>query len=371
MKKINLSDKGIAVIVSDIHLGFDNSNESDFSQFLKSLLTVDPEDSHFVLNGDFIDFWRSDPLEVYLHSIKFIEDNLKPLKENGWKIYYVVGNHDYCLENIARSKDLFEILTHQFGIEIIYPALLIENSEFKKILVTHGDVVDFMYAFDIISNHDFPEMPFTTLDDIIRNLSRQDVYKFYDWIYRQDETTIIEYETFFSQHPATIAKLVFNFLRSPLVQQIAGRDDKKVSLKIFGNIITRVSSFSIWRNEMDLSRNVVTQIITDVLTNKEIVDLDLNEIHKHLGIVLKENWVPIENEKFNRIVVGHFHEPRPHKKAKRSKDRNLNSVVFDDGSWVKNSNEIYNTYVKIFDNKISLNQFVSSSKDKILNEVIV
>jgi UDP-2,3-diacylglucosamine pyrophosphatase LpxH len=370
LKKINISDKGKAVIVSDVHLGFGGSNERDFSLFLKSLL-VDTGDLHLVLNGDFIDFWRAEPLGIYLHSIKFIEDNLKPLKENGWNIYYIVGNHDYCLENIAKLKDLFEILTHQLGIEIIYPALLIENFESKKILVTHGDVVDFMYAFDIISNRKFPEMSFTTLDDIIRNLSRQDVYKFYDWIYRQDETTIAEYETFFRQHPATIAKLVFNFLRSPLVQQIAGRDDKEISLKIFENIDTRVSSFSIWRNEMDLSRNVTTQIITDILANKEIIDLDLNEIQRHLDVALKKNWLSIKNEKFNRIVVGHFHEPRPHKKAKRSKDRNLNSVVFDDGSWVKSSNEIYNTYVKIFGDKISLAQFISGSKDKILNEVIV
>ncbi|MBI4743933.1 MAG: metallophosphoesterase [Actinobacteria bacterium] len=378
MKEISLSEKGKAIIVSDVHLGFDNSNEDDFSQFLKSLLKTKSEDSHLIINGDFVDFWRAEPLEVYLRAIEFTTNNLKPLKENGWNIYYVVGNHDYCLKNIADSKNLFDVLAQHFDVEIVYPALLINacpersrrNFKTKKVLVTHGDIVDFMYTFDAISNQNFPELPFTILDDIIRNLSRQDVYKFYDWIYRQDETTITEYETFFSQKPATIAKLIFNFLRSPLVQQIADREDEKVPLKIFGNVKVKVDSFSVWRNEMNLSKDIMTQIITDILANKEIIDLDLKEIYGHLGKALKEKWVPIKNEKFDRIVVGHFHEPRPHRKAKRIKDRDLNSTVFDDGSWVKSS-EIYNTYVKIFDDKISLNQFISGSKEKILSKVVV
>ncbi len=97
--------KSKSIVVGDIHLGQKKYNDKSsfyFEIFLKKNI-MDPPD-YFIINGDFLDLWRAEFNDI-------IEDNknifylLKVLGENGTKIKYILGNHDY---QIRKHRSFFE-----------------------------------------------------------------------------------------------------------------------------------------------------------------------------------------------------------------------------------------------------------------------
>ena len=83
-------------IVSDNH--FQNINttfENERRKRFYSLLDyIQSKKGTLIIAGDFFDFWFTYNGYVPIHYVEILE-KLKNLKEEGVKIYYVLGNHDY------------------------------------------------------------------------------------------------------------------------------------------------------------------------------------------------------------------------------------------------------------------------------------
>ena len=79
-------------VVSDIHLGYKNSDKTSFNRFLDSLQS-DNETTDLVLLGDIVDMWRRDASGVSLENWDIVQKIIS-LKQK-MRVHYVAGNHDY------------------------------------------------------------------------------------------------------------------------------------------------------------------------------------------------------------------------------------------------------------------------------------
>ena len=124
-----LKDKKI-YFASDNHLGAPSDKESRFRE-RKFILWLDSikEDAEIIfLLGDLFDFWFE-----YKHSVPkgFTRTlgKLAELSDTGIKIYFIVGNHDYWM------NDYFE---KELGIKVFKnPEVFVFNS--KSFFIGHGD----------------------------------------------------------------------------------------------------------------------------------------------------------------------------------------------------------------------------------------
>ncbi|MGQ9639775.1 MAG: metallophosphoesterase [Candidatus Bathyarchaeia archaeon] len=91
------------IVVSDIHLGYRNSNRKLFLNFLEDLCKPMDSDDHLVLLGDILDFWRRNNVLVAIEN----EPIFKNLESLNSKIHYVVGNHDYTLMTLKLPEDQY------------------------------------------------------------------------------------------------------------------------------------------------------------------------------------------------------------------------------------------------------------------------
>ncbi|MHA1615236.1 MAG: metallophosphoesterase [Candidatus Thorarchaeota archaeon] len=89
------------IAVSDIHLGDPNSNRVGFIHFIEEFLKPKREEiTQLILLGDVLDLWRRDPTTVILENLG-VFNNLCSL---GFHVYYVVGNHDFIMIDIAQGQ---------------------------------------------------------------------------------------------------------------------------------------------------------------------------------------------------------------------------------------------------------------------------
>jgi len=119
------------IVVSDVHLGTEDSDETAFNAFLSSILD-DDEVTDFVLLGDIVDMWRRDASGVFLENmvtVKAIKDI-----QNKLKVHWVAGNHDYHLLKLKNRAPFFH-----------YPF------EFKETL----ELVDGGYTYRFMHGHEF------------------------------------------------------------------------------------------------------------------------------------------------------------------------------------------------------------------------
>lgn len=82
------------IVVSDVHLGTEKSEETAFNEFLGSLHD-DNKVTDLVLLGDILDMWHRDASGIFLENmdtIKIIRDLQSKLR-----VHWVAGNHDYHL----------------------------------------------------------------------------------------------------------------------------------------------------------------------------------------------------------------------------------------------------------------------------------
>lgn len=77
------------VVVSDIHLGYSNSNYKTFESFLDWLSQRNDVES-FVILGDFIDMWRRDASGLFLE-FNNITEKIISMKQK-MQVYCVAGN---------------------------------------------------------------------------------------------------------------------------------------------------------------------------------------------------------------------------------------------------------------------------------------
>lgn len=114
----------VILVVSDVHIGYKNSNVDKFKEFLKE--TTDRHDVElFVVLGDFVDMWRRDVSGIFLENNEVLQMLLELKKKT--PVRCVIGNHDY---------HLLKLLDHHYPIQFEKPfEKKIDNATYK---FTHG-----------------------------------------------------------------------------------------------------------------------------------------------------------------------------------------------------------------------------------------
>jgi UDP-2,3-diacylglucosamine pyrophosphatase LpxH len=116
------------IIISDVHLGAEESKAKEVVRFLKKL-TCD----RLILNGDIIDGWqlRRSGKWKKKHT-RFFRTILKMIEKHNTEVVYIRGNHDDFLDNV---------LPFSIGsMSIVRDYELKSNG--KKFWVVHGDIFD-------------------------------------------------------------------------------------------------------------------------------------------------------------------------------------------------------------------------------------
>jgi UDP-2,3-diacylglucosamine pyrophosphatase LpxH len=80
------------IAISDVHLGFEDSEKAAFIRFLGSVQS-DSSITDFVLLGDIVDMWRRDASGVFLENMDVFEI-IRGLQEK-MHVHYIAGNHEY------------------------------------------------------------------------------------------------------------------------------------------------------------------------------------------------------------------------------------------------------------------------------------
>jgi UDP-2,3-diacylglucosamine pyrophosphatase LpxH len=93
-----MTKTGKCVVVSDVHLGTEDSNRGNFADFIEYLGT---DVESLVLLGDIFDLWRRDPVGVLLENIDIVHKLLS--LEPRINVFFVVGNHDFHLIKFPKS----------------------------------------------------------------------------------------------------------------------------------------------------------------------------------------------------------------------------------------------------------------------------
>ncbi len=131
--------------ISDVHLGYSQSNADELNTFLQALTSRADIDALVIL-GDFIDMWRRDVSGIFLENHEILQ-TLLTLKQKK-TVYYVVGNHDYHLLELANHK---------------YPL------EFRSELTLPGNGVTYVfkhgYEFDFEQRAPFMELLCDNMSD--------------------------------------------------------------------------------------------------------------------------------------------------------------------------------------------------------------
>jgi UDP-2,3-diacylglucosamine pyrophosphatase LpxH len=139
----DLREKKI-IILSDIHLGYREEqkngiqycNKEIFKEFLEDIKLGNREEfncDYLIIAGDFLDMWRRDLAGVVLENINIFE-KLNELQERGIEVKYIVGNHDYWLRRVDKTK---------FGYEFTcYKNLMLVDDNLNYFFF-HGDVLEY------------------------------------------------------------------------------------------------------------------------------------------------------------------------------------------------------------------------------------
>ena len=92
-----------AVVLSDVHLGYENSEVEAFRAFLDELPDIQPD--YFIICGDFIEMWRRDMVAPVLEYC----DILAKLKElnRQMSVILIAGNHDWHVMRMGRPLETY------------------------------------------------------------------------------------------------------------------------------------------------------------------------------------------------------------------------------------------------------------------------
>ncbi len=81
------------MLVSDLHLGWEQSNITAVERSVFRCAIRDRPD-YLIINGDFIDLWRAEFHDI-VEQFQYIFSYLRTIGEQGTKVRYILGNHDY------------------------------------------------------------------------------------------------------------------------------------------------------------------------------------------------------------------------------------------------------------------------------------
>ena len=133
------------IAVSDLHMGDPVSNKAGFKSFIEEFLRPRrTEISHLVLLGDILDLWRRNNSHVILENLDVLND----VCSLGFKVHYIVGNHDFIMNKFGPSSDESDVpqrLTCDPNTMIVSDNQLLENGG-KKFRFIHGHQMSYWYA---------------------------------------------------------------------------------------------------------------------------------------------------------------------------------------------------------------------------------
>ena len=128
----------VILAVSDIHLGYSQSNVDEFDAFLQTTIGRTDVDTLVIL-GDFVDMWRRDISGLFLENHQILQSLLTLQQKK--TVHVVAGNHDY---------HLLKLDDHEYPLE------------FKKELTLPGNGVTYVfkhgYEFDSEQQELFMEL---------------------------------------------------------------------------------------------------------------------------------------------------------------------------------------------------------------------
>jgi UDP-2,3-diacylglucosamine pyrophosphatase LpxH len=126
-----------SILIPKAHLGKDDRcDKGAFSEFVKAL-SKEPPDNLIIL-GDLLDFWRKTNNEVLCKNSEDLK-NLFLLTSN---IYYVVGNHDYLISDLAKRYNKDGHI--KFSKDLRLP------SGCKQVYFTHGYDLDVQVNYELM-----------------------------------------------------------------------------------------------------------------------------------------------------------------------------------------------------------------------------
>jgi len=117
--------------MSDIHIKDVNDRQANSLLQLLSQLESNPTQHQIFLVGDIFDFWVSNG-EALQKAFAPIIDKLRSLREQGSKIFYFEGNHDFHI-------DVF--WTKSMGIPVFENEAIFQVGSYK-VRIEHGDLIN-------------------------------------------------------------------------------------------------------------------------------------------------------------------------------------------------------------------------------------
>lgn len=126
-----------AVVLSDIHIGWEGSNTEDFVDFIESELpSIDPD--VLIVNGDIFEMWRRGLVSVIVE-YRHILDALEKVTERGIDLVLIAGNHDWRLVKLNDSGDVVSPKPFQFKEEYTFTS---GDRDFRVLHGHQGDGVN-------------------------------------------------------------------------------------------------------------------------------------------------------------------------------------------------------------------------------------
>ncbi|MHC9542312.1 MAG: metallophosphoesterase [Vulcanimicrobiota bacterium] len=346
------------IVLSDAHIYLDThiDKSAPLPTFLNSLLK-DAEQLSIIINGDLVDFWRKEPLQAFSYITRFSESYINPLIEKGAQVYYIPGNHDYNLYELLKGNNegnpfrgLLDKNFHK-DLNFLTSKHVIVEQYGKRIFITHGDVIDFLWIFEHLKNINIPDV-WGNLDEKIEsflsNSRWDDAYKFYMWIYDRDDLTIDEAErqTFFKMDIGVISKLLLLFFYSSFMRELVERQKPSIQFGL-GDFLAPALEY------MLKSRSFIEDLkqkFSKVLDNTRIVAPTVNDIALRILFGIQHNWFGKVEGKFDHFIIGHTHHPR-------QVTLDLNDygeiMLTDEGSWKEDAAAPY-TYAMIENGAVGL-----------------
>jgi len=117
------------IFIADAHLR--NPDDLNYRTMLRFLREIPAGVDMLVIAGDFFEFWLGDSPEAFPH-YKPALDVLKTVTQNGVKLLFFEGNHDFHLGKYFRSAFNAEVFAEKAEITI----------DGKRLFICHGDLIN-------------------------------------------------------------------------------------------------------------------------------------------------------------------------------------------------------------------------------------
>lgn len=138
------------IVVSDTHLGYNNSDSKKFEQFIDSELMDLNEKDNLVLLGDLFEFSRAQNVDAVIENQQILSKIYNISKNTN--VHYIIGNHDYTVQNFYNNfKKNFPDEKYAFGVGKF---LRLKDGDLKFYFM-HGYQLEVITALEPLTIEDY------------------------------------------------------------------------------------------------------------------------------------------------------------------------------------------------------------------------